>query len=214
MKSRTHTFENAVDLVKRFVSPCSALLFSVSATAQEKASQLPVAEVEKPTLFDSPVFIGLLTMAVILLIVIIIFAEVAKGAIRFRMEEDRKRREAGGIPKVLLVLFSVGMLAAPAFGQADTTAVATAVSGTAATSSDYWGMDAVTFWLLVCFIAFEALIAWKLYTIAMERLGTFERRERLAEERRKVKATVKQPTLMEKLNRSVAVEKEADIMPS
>lgn len=202
--------------LQRIAVSGSALLLSFIGTAQETAADVPapaaVAAPEKTTLFDSPVFIGLLTMAIVLLLVILIFAEVAKGAIRFRMEEDRKKREAGDVPKLLLALFSVGMLAAPAYGQADTAAVAEAVSGTAASASDYWGMDGMTFWLLVCFIAFEVLIAWKLYAVSMERLGTYERRERQAEERRNAKAAVKQPTLMEKLNRSVAVEKEADIM--
>lgn len=216
---RITSFENIADRVKRFIIFSAGFLFTLPAMAQEAAAAVPAtatttaAAPEKTTLFDSPVFIGLLTMALVLMLVIIIFAEVAKGAIRFRVEEDRKRSEAGNLPKILLALFSIGLLGAPAFGQTDTTAVAEAVSGAAATaSSDYWGMDAVTFWVLVCFIAFEILIAWKLYTIAMERLGTYEHRARLAEERQKVKATLKQPTLMDKFNRSVAIEKEADIM--
>ncbi|OGS78545.1 MAG: hypothetical protein A3D31_12735 [Candidatus Fluviicola riflensis] len=105
----------------------------------------------------------------------------------------------------------MGMLSVPAFGQTDSTSVAAPVSGSAATS-DYWGMDGTTFWVLVCFIAFEMLVAWKLYVIAMERLGAYERRARVAEERLKAKKAVKRPTMMEKLNRSVAIEKEADIM--
>lgn len=190
-----------------------AFLLSFSATAQGQAANVQaIVTPEKKTLFDSSVFIGLLVIAIVLLLVIVIFAEVAKGAIRFRMEEERKKRDAGNLPGILLILLAAGLFSTPAFGQADTTAVLQTVSPAGAVRSDYWGMDGTTFWGLVGCIVFELLVAWKLYTIAMERLGAYERRAIRAENRKKAKASVVRPTLMEKLNQSVAIEKEADIM--
>jgi cytochrome c oxidase cbb3-type subunit III len=201
--------------LKRLTIAFFGILISAAAIAQEKAADLPataaVTTPEKTGLFYNPVFVGLLSIAVFLMLVILIFSRVAIGAISFRMEEDRKKRASENLPKILLVMLSLSAFT-PAFGQTDTTAAAAPLSGTAAASSGYWGMDGTTFWGLVCMIAFEAAIAWKLYTIAMERLGTYERKARQAEARRTAKAAVVRPTLIEKLNRSVAIEKEADIM--
>lgn len=157
--------------------------------------------------FDNPVFAVMFSTVILLMLAIIVFAHVAKIGIQFRREQDRAKRD-GDYPmvKIMLLLFSIGGFSNTLISQEATSSAVKAVK------SNYFGMDATTFYLLAGMIVFEALIACKLYAIAMEQLGVRERRQRIAEARKKERALVKRPSIMEKLNNSVAVEKEADIM--
>jgi cytochrome c oxidase cbb3-type subunit III len=208
----THSFHRAA---QRIAAAGVLTFLHFSSMAQEKASELPATAAatapEKATLFDSPVFIGMLSLAIILMVVILVFAEVAKTSIRFRTEQDNKKRSGENLLKALLVLVSSTLLSGTVFAQADTATAAAATTGSPATS-DYWGMDGTTFYALAALIAFEMLVAWKLYSISMQMLGAEKRRQERAAAKRLAKAQVKRPTLMEKLNQSVAIEKEADIM--
>ncbi len=172
--------------------------------AQEKAS----GTMEKtPSAFDSPVFAVMFFTVILLMLAILVFAHVAKIGIQFRREQDRAKRN-GDHPmvKMILLILSIGGFSGTLMSQE------AAASVVKVTKSDYWGMDATTFYLLAGMIALEALVAYKLYAIAMEQLGARERRKRIAEAKRKERALVKRPSIIEKLNNSVAIEKEADIM--
>lgn len=178
-------------------------LFSIihfSASAQEKTGQADTS-----TVFSNPMFLTLLSIIVLMLIVIIVFADVVKAAAHHRGEEEKKKNNTTTIVKSLLIFFALGGFTNSLYAQEVAPVVAS-------TDNSYWGLDAFTFYLMLTIIAAEVLIAWMLYNIAMQLLGVEERKRKLAEEKAKVKAIVKQPSILEKLNDSVAVEKEADIM--
>ena len=171
--------------------------------AQEKAE----VTVPSRSLFDSQVFVGLLSISILLMIVILVLAQVAKAAIQLKTDKERAgRKENGTLLKALLLLLCAGGFSGSLLAQETVKPVVETIK------SDYWGMDGTTFYSFVGIIAFEVLAALQLYSIAMEQLGARERKERLAEAKRKALAAVKRPSLIEKWNGSVAIEKEADIM--
>ena len=181
---------------------CFSLLSIIhfSASAQEKTVQA-----ETSSVFSNPLFIALLSLVILLLIVIIIFADVVKAAAHHKGEREKAKRNtsATGI-KTLLILFTIGCCTNSLLAQ---TNVAPAITGA---QSSYWGLDGFTFYLMLTIISFEIFVAWMLYNISMQLLGVEERKRKEAEERAKV--IIKQPSFIEKINASVAVEEEADIM--
>lgn len=188
-------------------------LIHFPAMAQEKATE----KTASPTLFDSPMFVALFILAALLMLVIIIFAQVAKAAIQLKAEQE-KAKKAGGtaLKTVILLIAMAGMASTSVFAQEavapQPTAATSVVSPVPVARNDYWGMDGATFYLLVVVIAFELFVAWQLYNVAVQQMGVRERKQRLVEEKKKTRVLVKRPSLMEKLNDSVAIEKEADIM--
>jgi cytochrome c oxidase cbb3-type subunit III len=187
-----------------------AMLFPLMAFSAETIEKT-VSPAEKPSMYESPVFIGLLCIAIFLGLTILVFAHVAKVSILIAVKRKNDENNSSGGLKALLVLLATG-LSVTAFGQTDSTAAVSAiVTGSPATGS-YWGMDALTFYLLVSFILFELFVVWQLYNVSMQQLGYYERRAQLAIEKKAARKMVKRPSFMEKMNQSVAIEKEADIM--
>ncbi|MES2555766.1 MAG: cbb3-type cytochrome c oxidase N-terminal domain-containing protein [Bacteroidota bacterium] len=186
-----------------------ATLFPLVALSAETAGKT-VAPMEKPTMYESPVFIGLLCITVFLGLAILVFAKVARVAIIIGKKRKSEKEQSGMIKTLLLLLatgFSFG-----AFGQTDTTSAASTIAAGSPATGDYWGMDALTFYLMICFILFELFVIWQLYNVAMQQLGYYERREKLALDKKAAAKTVKRPSFIEKINQSVAIEKEAEIM--
>jgi len=157
------------------------------------------------TVFSNPLFIALLSIVILLLIVIAVFADVVKAAAHHRSEQEKEKKNASAtILKTLVILFAVGGFSNSLLAQTEVAETITEVQ------SSYWGLGIFTFYLMLIIIAFEFFIVWVLYTISMQLLGEEDRKRKEAEE--KAKVVVKQPSLIEKLNASVAVEKEADIL--
>ena len=181
---------------------CLSLLSIIhfSASAQEK-----MVRADTSSIFSNPMFLTLLSVIILLLIVIIVFADVVKAAAHHRGEQEKKKNNPTTIVKSLLIFFALGGFTNSLYAQEAAPVVASS-------DNSYWGLDGFTFYLMLTIIAFEVFIAWMLYNIAMQLLGVEERKRKLAEEKAKVKAAVKQPSIIEKLNASVAVEEEADIM--
>jgi len=171
-----------------------------SASAQGKTVQA-----ETSSVFSNPLFIALLSMVILLLIVIIVFAEVVKAAAHHRGGQEKAKRitDATGL-KTLLIFFTIGCCTNSLFAQTD------AVPAITEAQRSYWRLDGFTFYLMLTIISCEVFVAWTLYNISMQLLGVEERRHKEAEERAKV--IIKQPSFIEKMNASVAVEEEADIM--
>lgn len=176
---------------------CLGLLSMIhfSASAQESTASLD-------TVFSNPMFIILLSIIILLLIVIIVLANVLEAAAHQKVEQDKKNNGTMTVVKTFLILFTLGGLSKRVFAQ-------DVVSVTQEQSS-YWGLDAFTFYLMLTIIGFEILIAYVLYSISMQLLGVAERKRKRVE--KKAKQVVKQPSLIEKINASVAIEEEADIM--
>jgi cytochrome c oxidase cbb3-type subunit 3 len=186
------------------------MLFPLIAFSAETVTGI-TPEPQQPSMYTSPVFIGLLCIMIFLGLAILVFARVAKVAIAIGVKRKQEANEQSGIIKAVLVLLATGF-SAGAFGQADTTAAVSIVTTGAPATGSYWGMDALTFYLMVCFILFELFVVWQLYNISMQQLGYFERRDALALEKKVAAKVVKRPSFIDKMNQSVAIEKEADIM--
>lgn len=136
--------------------------------------------------YTNLLFIGLSVIIILLLIVIIGLAELLKTAAYQKKEQEKAKKAREHTP---LNAAAILVFAAPA-------------------ASDYWGLGAYTFYLMLSIIAFEIFVAWGLYTTSMQLLGVTEKKRKEAE----VKAKVAQPTFLEKINASVTLEKEQDIL--
>jgi cytochrome c oxidase cbb3-type subunit 3 len=177
----------------------AALSFiQISAFAEEKISPSKTVSV----LFN-PLFIALLVIAVLLLIAIIIFADVVKAAAYNHMEKNKKKSGASLILKSLLILTGIGW-------SSNSLCAQTAEFQNTYSSNSYYGLDSNTFYIMLSIIGLEAFIVWSLYGISMQLLGVREREERIETE--KAKINIRQPSLIEKINASVAIEEEADIL--
>lgn len=188
---------------KRIQSACNRIAFlcigilllqPFGATAQE------AAVAERTPVYYNPLFVGLAVVIVLLLAVIVTLAGVVKAAADHRMSGEKEKKKAAGIPKAPLLLVTALLLSHSTYAQDAAPA--------AAAAGNYWGLSAFTFYLLLTIIAFEIFILWGLYRTSMQLLGVTEKREK----QRAVKAAVKQVPLLEKINASVAIEKEAEIM--
>ncbi len=174
------------------------LFTALSAVAQEKAP----AKME-PSVYSNPLLIALLCTATMLLLVIMVFGKMLKAAAAYKNEQSRNKgtTSTGPLKTILLLLF-LGTVS----GQLYAAPVAAHAQG------DYWGLDSFTFYSLITLIAVELFVAWLLYDLSMELMGVKERKLQEAKEKERAKALSYQPTFLEKMNASVAIEKESDIM--
>lgn len=151
----------------------------------------------------NPLFIALLIIVILLLIAIIVFADVVKAAAYNHVQNDKKKKGIPPFLKSILIVVGMSFTANSLFAQTSET------SGHY-TSNMYYGLDSTTFYIMIAVIILEIMIIWFLYRISMQLLGVKERREQQEVERAKQKMV--QPSFVEKLNDSVSVEKEEDIM--
>lgn len=153
--------------------------------------------------FYNPLFMGLLVVIIVLLIVIVVLADVLKAAAFHKREKEKRKKgasvSAGQIIAVpVLTMITSGTLSAQ-------NVVLQGVE-----QSSYWGLGTFIFYLMLFIIVFELLVAWMLYTTTMELLGIANRNRQKAEAR--AESTVKHSSFIEKINASVTIEKETDIM--
>ena len=162
----------------------------------EAAVQQPVSP------FFNPLFITLSAVIILLFIIIIVFADVVKAAAHFRVEKEKEKKQFTSA-KVLPLLL-VAFLSLPLFGQVEPAAA------TIASESTVMGLDNVTLYFMLSIILFELLIAGLLYNVTRQLLKPAETEEEVTAE---ALIFVKpKPTLLEKINASVALEEEGEIM--
>ena len=183
--------------IKTCLCFAAASIFHSSATAQQNDQA-----VEPTSVFSNPMFIALLSIAIILLLIIIVFADMVKAGISYQADKEKKKTFCGKVIKmvIVLVVFGAGTLSAqPGEG--------TVLPG----STSYWfGLDGFTFYMMLSVIGIELLVVWGLYSVSMQ---LFEVKERAEQKKEKAqKAGVKTPSLIEKINASVSIEQEAAIM--
>lgn len=184
----------------KWMSFVLAALLHFPAGAQEKT----VGAVQSHSVFESPAFIVLVSIICLLMLVIFVFAHVAKVAIYVKREqESKKRTENQPVAKAVLLLILAGF---PGLLFSQETATST-LAPTA-----YWGLDTTTFYMLLFIIGVQVFVAWQLYNVAMQQMGAHERKARIAAEKRAKALVVKRPSLIEKLNDSVSLEKESAIL--
>lgn len=168
-----------------------SLLITLESTAQQAGKTVP----QNDSIFSSAVFNSMLAIIVLLLIVIIAMAEVVKAGAAQQVNRDKKNKNSNGPVAGLIFIF---LLTAIPMTAADVTPVAVKAPG-----FDYWGMGATTFYVMLMVIFFELLIAAMLFRSGMLLI-------RVKSEKKTVKS--EEPSLIEKLNASVAVEHEESIL--
>ena len=155
------------------------------------------------SLFSNVVFMALVSVIVVLLLVIYVFSEMLKAAAQHKKDQVKveKEKSFGSIKTVVLLMI---------FSNTINSIKAQNTDVVASQDFSYWGISPSLFYLLISIIIVEIAVAWSLYKISMQLLGVKERRLREAE--LKLKSEVKKPTIIDKLNASVSIEKEKDIM--
>ena len=183
---------------KTALSLISGCFLHFSAFAEETAGPSETVSV----LFN-PLFIALLIIVILLLIAIIIFADVVKAA-AYNRKEKEKLKDVSGSLKTIVLLFAMGIV----FQDARAQTVSEPLIQQA--SNAYYGLNSTVFYVMLFVIGLEVFIAGSLYSIARQLMDVAEIKERKRLEQ--AKAHINKPTLIEKINASVAIEAEEDIM--
>lgn len=180
------------------------LLSTVTAFAQP-----PAQEVKKePSLLLNPMFMCMALMSVVLLVIIIVFAGMLRSADELRKEKEKEKKAAGAIAKAMMFILITGFGVNSALAQ--DAAVAKAAATSVTSGFDYWGLGPLAFYAMASVVVAELIIIFVLYQSAMHMLNLKPAKRTVTSEEKALKA--KQPTLIEKLNASVALDKEEDIM--
>jgi len=177
-------------------------LIQISSFAQAVTAS---AKKETSTMFSNPLFWALAIVIVLLAIIIVVFTELIKAAAHIRMDKNKdKKTDMSTVLKTLLMLCMFGLFSDSLMAQA---AVAEVVEKA---PESIWGLNKYVFYIMMVIIGLELIASTMLYIMAMQLLGVSERKRQVAAEL--AKQHIKPVTLIEKLNASVALEKEADIM--
>lgn len=166
-------------------------------------AQNNISPSETVSAFFNPLFVVLLIIAILLLIAIVIFADVVKAAAYNRMEKEKKNTNQSSALKSFFVIAIVG------YGSNLLYAQASDIQYTQFNNT-YYGLDSAVLYSMLVIIGLEIFILWSLYNISMQLIDASERKEQIEAE--KLKNNIKQPSFIEKINASVAIEKEADIL--
>lgn len=198
--------KNSVFMKRNTLLLCIAGLLPVLATAQNNA---PVSAGETSTYWSNPLFIGLLSIIIILMLTIIGLAEVVKATARNRNEQEKRNKTKSGGAAAVILLLAGSLFSTDVFGQA-----VTDPKNDFYYDYTYWGLHPTLVYGMLLFIAVEIVIILVLYNTAMRLLGVKERREAALKARREAvaKGLPVEPSLMEKFNASVSIDQEKDIM--
>ncbi|CAN5803893.1 hypothetical protein BH11BAC7_BH11BAC7_22880 [soil metagenome] len=151
------------------------------------------------SVFSNAMFNVMLAFIVLLLLVIIAMAEMVKaGSAKKRSENQKKNQNERITGLLLLFLLPAAMLNAQTPVAGETSVFIPAPP------FDYWGMSPTVFFVMAGIILFELLIATMLFRSGMLLIKPDVQKIKVAKQ--------KQPSLLEKLNDSVAVEQESAIM--
>ncbi len=163
------------------------------------AKQAEHATQSEESLFSNTLFNVMLAFIILLLLVIIGMAEMVKAgaAQQLLREKKKKKNSSASITGLMLFLFF-----------ASTTLNATSPEAPKISRSadfDYGGMGAMTFFIMSTIILFEVLIAVMLFRSGMTLIKT-------GVAKAAAKKLRDEPSLLEKLNASVAIEQEESIL--
>ncbi len=169
-----------------------ALLTCLGSFAQEAK---PVVTQETLWLFSNGLFNTLLGVIVLLLIIISVLGGVLKNVARF--SSDRKRNTGGT---------AAGIIAFIVLISSSQKSVAQTTAAVASTGSNYMGLGAGMFFLMIALIVLELIII----AVLIGMIQMFVKKEMAAAAY--VAAKKAEPTFMDRISAAVPVEKEADIM--
>lgn len=161
----------------------------------------------EPSLLLNPMFMCMAVLSVVLLVIIMVFAGMVRSADEMRKDKEReKKMSADVLAKTIVLLVCAGLGTHGAFAQDPVVEAAVQVTG----SFGYWGLGPLVFYGMTSVIVAEIIIAFILYRSAMHMLNLKPVKRAATAGVKALKA--KESTLMEKLNASVALEQEQDIM--
>ncbi len=167
----------------------------MSVSAQSKIIE---ATYDSISLFSNTLFVVLLIIAILLLIAIIVLADVLKNISASAMSKETDKNK---INKILSATSLVFILST-------TTSQAQPTFHMTYSDTGYGGLSAGTFYFLIGLILFELII----FSVLVSAIKIFVKREQkiLGEKAKKVVAP--EISILEKLNASVSIEKEEDIL--
>lgn len=179
----------------KYLITAFALVISFGLFAQEAK---PAPSDDTLWLFSNGLFDALLGVVIMLLIIIAVLGSVLKNVARYAT--DKSRNKTGGT--------AAGIIALILFVSSAHSSMAQTVAATAAPNVqkpyDYMGLGAGMFFLMIIIIVIELVIVWGL----INSIQLLIKREMKAAEI-EVKAG---PTLLDRINATVPIEKESDIL--
>lgn len=175
----------------------SGILFLPALSIAQDVNRPTVPDFDS-TIYTNPVFIALLASAILLMILIMVLSDILKSSLHHQREREKKK--SGGTQAIMIAL----LLLAPALTQAQD--IATTASGVEIPriSNDWYGMDGFTFWALVLFNLFELVVVFFFLSQIYSLLNSPAKAKAIAER--------KTVSIIDRLNASVSLEKEKDIL--
>ena len=187
MKAPTKNLSN-----KKFLGLLAALVLAGSNAFSQTSQSVPAAE---PEHFSNPLFMVFAFVIIFLLIIIMVLADVVKGSARIMMDKKKSDGKSGVL---LMLLFLVGL-------QLD----ASAQASVAANPTTFGGLSAAMFYTLSFVVLFEVGVIIAMIYFIRSFLGINDLKPEMVEERVEVAS---EPSLIEKLNASVSLEQESEIL--
>lgn len=162
-------------------------------------AQTELTQKSSATVFSNPLFLGMLSIVILLLIIIVVLGNVVKAAAHHKMEMEKSKKN-GNVKSILLLLISIFSFES---------LLAENISVKTVTTNLYWGLDGFTFYFMLIIISLELIVTGFLYVSIMNLL---ERDSEVKDVIVEGKPKIKEPAFLDKLNASVAVEMEKDIL--
>ncbi len=198
--------------MKKYWLALGALLAPAATVLAQDAAADPAQKAPDffSTVYTEPVFIALVLSSIFLLFLIMVLAEVIKSGLHHQREmmkkEEKKSSSGMGSTIAMIVL----LIAVPSMGWSAEAAPAAAAAAAPVQDipqfpTTWYGVDALTFWTLVSFIALEVIIVF----FFLGQINQILRAPQRAKSGAAVKAV---PTILERLNASKAIEEEHDIL--
>jgi len=169
-------------------------------------AQVTIPQQGNSTVFSNPLFVGFLCVLILLLVIIWVLGNVLVAAGKHKIETEKKIKskiKSSGL-KTAFVLFAFLFSTQSILAQTNSTAPVVA-------NNLYWGLDGFTYYFMLILIAFLLVVVGMLYVSVMSLLRA-ENSSTANDYQVSAEAPVKEVSLFEKLNASVAIEKEKDIL--
>ncbi len=183
-----------MSICKKIVFIFTAFTSSIVLAAQ---STTPVAQQSSDTIFSNGVFDVMLAIIILLIFVIYGMAEVVNAGAAFQLKIKKDQTKSKLPPAAMIIVLLC--ISSELFGQE---VVTTSIAKEPV--FDYWGMGAFTFFTMSGIIFFEILTAFLLFRSGMLMIRV--------ENVKKKSASPEEPSILDKLNDSIAIEHEEAIL--
>lgn len=197
-----------------------ALAFLLLGTSATLFAQQSSMNNESDTYMSNPLFLVLLLVILLLLGVVLGLSSMVKSAAIYNLKvtkknpEEKPKPDTDGRVNKISALLLIGLLVMHGTSaSAQNTAAPAAAAPPVVNNGLIGGLDPVIFWSMISVILLEALVIWLLYSSGMKLLKVERNKktEPLTQEEKQA-ADAQMPSFLEKMNASVAIEDEHDIM--